>query len=225
VSQALKLQQNFVADVSHELRTPLTTVRGNLALLRREPPLPKEEQDDILTDVVEESDRLIRLVNDLLVLARVDAGRGLLQESVPLRPLVEEVCRQAWQLDDEREIIVTVPEVAVLGDRDAIKQIFLILLDNAVKYSQELINITAETSGAEVVIGVQDHGPGFAPDMLQHIFDRFYRGNADPKVPGFGLGLSIAKALVEGQNGTIAIESQPGSGSVVQVRLPLASRT
>jgi signal transduction histidine kinase len=139
--------------------------------------------------------------------------------------LIEEVCRQAWQLDGEREIIVTVPEVAVLGDRDAIKQIFLILLDNAVKYSQELINITAETSGAEVVIGVQDHGPGFAPDMLQHIFDHFYRGNADPKVPGFGLGLSIAKALVEGQNGTIAIESQPGSGSVVQVRLPLASRT
>lgn len=225
VSQALKLQQNFVADVSHELRTPLTTVRGNLALLRREPPLPKEEQDDILTDVVEESDRLIRLVNDLLVLARVDAGRGLLQESVPLRPLIEEVCRQAWQLDGKREIVVAVPEVAVLGDRDAIKQILLILLDNAVKYSQGLISITAETKGAEVVIGVQDHGPGFAPDMLQHIFDRFYRGNADPKVPGFGLGLSIAKALVEGQNGTIAIESQPGSGSVVQVRLPLASRT
>ena len=220
VSQALRMQLDFVADVSHELRTPLTTVHGNLALLQRDPPLPEDEQADVLTDLVEESDRLIRLVNGLLVLARADAGRSLLQEPVPVRSVVEEACRQARQLDKEREIVEAVQDVTVLGDRDALKQVLLILLDNALKHSRGTIRVTAETEGAQVVISVIDNSPGIAPDTLQHVFDRFYRGEADPAVPGFGLGLPIAKALIEGQGGTIVIESQLGRGSIVRVNLP-----
>jgi signal transduction histidine kinase len=220
VSKALHMQRDFVADVSHELRTPLTTVRGNLALLRRAPPLPAEEQADVLTDLVEESDRLIRLVNDLLILARADAGHSLLTEPVPVLPLVEEVCRQAGQLDPQREIHGEAPDLTLLGDRDAVKQVLLILLDNALKHSQGPIEITAGAAEDHVRIQVRDYGPGMDPETLEHVFDRFFRGAADPHVPGFGLGLSIAKALVERQGGAIAIESRPGQGSTVQVSLP-----
>ena len=220
VSQALSMQREFVADVSHELRTPLTTVRGNLALLRRDPPLAEAEQADVLTDLVDESDRLIRLVNELLILARADAGRNLVHEPVPLPPLIEEACRQAQQIDEQREIAAAVQDVTVLGDRDALKQVVLILLDNALKHTQGPITVSTESAASQVVISVQDTGPGIPPDILQHVFDRFYRGETDPSVSGFGLGLPIAKALVEGQGGTIAVESQPGSGSVVRVHLP-----
>ena len=123
-------------------------------------------------------------------------------------------------MDKEREIVEAVQDVTVLGDRDALKQVLLILLDNALKHSRGTIRVTAETEGAQVVISVIDNSPGIAPDTLQHVFDRFYRGEADPAVPGFGLGLPIAKALIEGQGGTIVIESQLGRGSIVRVNLP-----
>lgn len=223
VSYSLKMQRDFVADVSHELRTPLTTVRGNLALLRRKPPLPMAEQSDILADLVEESDRLIRLVNDLLVLARADAGRNLLQESLALRPLIEEACRQARLLAPQRQINEAAVEMCVLGDRDALKQVLLILLDNALKHTHGPIQVSGEAVGEEALIRVSDEGPGMSPEALAHVFDRFYRGENAPGAPGFGLGLSIAKALVEGQGGRIAIESQPESGSVVRLYLPQAT--
>jgi two-component system OmpR family sensor kinase len=222
VSQTLQLQRDFVADVSHELRTPLTTVRGNLALLRHHPPLPPEEQTDILKDLVDESDRLIRLVNTLLVVARADTGYDLVKEQVALTPLVEEVCRQARHLDPRREIVESVPEVTLIGDRDATKQVLLVLLDNALKHSQGAINVSAESMDRHVEIRITDTGSGIAPEALPHVFDRFFRGETSATVPGFGLGLSIAKALVEGQGGTIAIESQLGVGSTVRVRLPLS---
>jgi two-component system OmpR family sensor kinase len=221
VSQTLKLQREFVADVSHELRTPLTTVRGNLALLRHNPPLPAEEQADILTDMVDESDRLIRLVNGLLLTAHADTGYDLVKEAVPVRPLVEEVCRMARQLDPQREIVESAQEVSLLGDRDANKQVLLILLDNALKHSQGPVHVTVEPDRTQVEISVRDIGPGIAPDALAHVFDRFYRAEASAAVPGYGLGLSIAKSLIEGQGGTIAIESQMGVGSTVRVKLPL----
>jgi two-component system, OmpR family, sensor kinase len=223
VSQTLKMQRNFVADVSHELRTPLTTVRGNLALLRRDPPLPAVEQTDVLSDLVDESDRLIRLVNDLLVLARADSGNNLQQEPVAVRPLVEETCRQVRLLDQQREIVENMQDVSVLGDRDALKQVLLILMDNGLKHSQGAIAVSAETVGKQVMISVRDRGPGMAPDTLEHVFDRFYRGEAAQEVNGFGLGLPIAKALVEAQGGKISLESQVPLGTVVRVYLPRSS--
>lgn len=221
LSHSLKMQREFVADVSHELRTPLTTIRGNLALLQRKPALPHAEQDDILSDMVEESDRLIRLVNELLVLARADSGRSLVQEAVPLKPVIEEACRQARNLDQNREIAEHVQDATALGDRDAIKQVLLILLDNALKHTGGAIEVSARPGDGDVEVQVRDQGPGMSPEVVERLFDRFYRGEEDPGVPGFGLGLSIAKALVEGQGGRITIESEPERGSAVLVRLPL----
>jgi signal transduction histidine kinase len=216
VEHSLQMQRDFVADVSHELRTPLTTLRGNLGLLRRTASVPPEEQADILNDMVDESDRLIRLVNDLLSLARADAGRNLAKGPVDISAVIEETCRQAQQLDPQRKIALDVSEnLNILGDRDAIKQIMLIALDNALKHSSGDINMIARKRGTQVEIRVQDFGEGMPPEKLEYVFDRFYRGDDTATLPGFGLGLSIAKTLVEGQGGEIVMESRLGKGSTV----------
>ncbi len=216
VEHSLEMQRDFVADVSHELRTPLTTLRGNLGLLRRTPPAPPEEQADILNDMVDESDRLIRLVNDLLLLARADAGRRLVKEPVDVSLVLEETCRQARQLDPQRKInLDTSPDLRVMGDRDAIKQVLLIALDNALKHSAGNINVAAKQQRALVEIRVQDFGEGISAEKLERVFDRFYRGDETSTTPGFGLGLPIAKTLVERQGGEIMMESELGKGSTV----------
>jgi len=221
VEHALTMQRNFVADVSHELRTPLTTLRGNLGLLSRVPPTPAEEQADILTDMVDESDRLIRLVNDLLLLARADAGRSLAMEPLAIQPLMEETVRQARQLAMDREIrFESRPGLLISGDRDAFKQVLIILLDNALKHSDGEITLSAGRQNGLVVIRVRDHGPGIEPDLLEKVFDRFYRGEEAAVTPGFGLGLPIAKALTEGMMGTITVESEVGQGSTIILRFP-----
>jgi two-component system OmpR family sensor kinase len=220
---AYQQQRQFVADVSHELRTPLTTIRGNLGLLRREPPVSAGERADILDDVTEESDRLIRLVNDLLALAHAESGRELRSETVQVRPLVEDVCRQAWLLDPERAVICDdVRDVAALGDRDALRQVLLILMDNALKHTTGAITVAAEAADEQVAIRVRDAGPGIKPEAFLRIFERFYRGENAMGESNIGLGLAIAKALVEAQGGTIAVESQLERGSVFTVTLPQA---
>jgi len=222
VEHSLQMQRDFVADVSHELRTPLTTLRGNLGLLRRKP--LDEEQTDILNDMVDESDRLIRLVNDLLQLARADTGRSLVKESVDISPLLQEVVRQAQLLDPQRTIQLNAADpLQVRGDRDAIKQVLIIGLDNALKHSSSQVEVICKKLDGQVEIQIQDHGDGIPPEKLGHIFDRFYRGEDSASVPGFGLGLSIAKSLIERQDGTIQMNSQVGKGSVLKLRLMISS--
>jgi two-component system, OmpR family, sensor kinase len=221
MAQALELQQNFVADVSHELRTPLTTLRGNLELLRRTPPIPDEEQVDIRNDMVEESDRLIRLVNDLLTLARADAGRNRDLQKVLVKPCVSEVIRQSLIVHEKRKILKDIPSDAeIYADRDAFKQILLILVDNALKYSKEEIEINVVENDFQTEIRVKDHGTGLSSEKLEHVFDRFYRNEDTANVTGFGLGLAIAKSLAETQNGDILMTSEFGKGSEVTLRFP-----
>ncbi|MCU0489643.1 MAG: ATP-binding protein, partial [Anaerolineales bacterium] len=184
--------------------------------------LPAEEQTDVLNDLVSESDRLIRLVNDLLVLARADAGQNLSLETISLQTTINEAVRQAGQLDPQREIYVTVPELSALGYRDALKQVLLIVLDNALKYTLGSLAINARLEAEGVVIEIQDSGPGIDSESLAQIFDRFYRGEVKPAIPGFGLGLPIAKALVESQQGRISLTSDRQAGSLVQIFLKAA---
>ncbi len=227
LQQALESQHRFVADASHELRTPLTTVRGNIELLGHEPPMDRQEQADVLSETKGEVERLIRLVNQLLVLARSDAGRALRQEPLPLKPLLEDVCRQAKLLSPGRTFnCEAVLDVAVVGNRDALKQVLLILLDNAFAHtpSSATISMTSASADGHVAISVRDTGPGIAPDLLPHIFERFYRGEVSRSGSGSGLGLSIAKELVEAQNGVLTVESLTGQGSVFTVTLPQANR-
>jgi signal transduction histidine kinase len=225
VEQALEMQRRFVADVSHELRTPLTTLNGNVELLRREPPISAEDRSEVLADMDSESKRLIRLVNDLLALARADAHRSLQSEAVTIKPLVEEVCRQARLLAPDREIDCSAPpDVAVWGQADALKQVLLILLDNAIKHGDGPIAVTSKGLDGGVAVSIRDTGPGIDPDLVPHIFERFATGSEDNggigAGEGTGLGLAIAKTLVEAQGGTITVESQIGESTVFSVILP-----
>jgi signal transduction histidine kinase len=175
--------------------------------------------------MVEETDRLIRLTNDLLVLARSDAGRSLRHEPVPIAPLVDDVCRQANVLAEQRTIVCeTVPNVRAMGDQDAIKQVLLILLDNALKYTPTggTITIGAEQTDRMVKVRIADTGPGVAPDDLPHIFKRFYRSDESRTGSGAGLGLAIAQELIEEQHGEITVQSEIGKGTTFTVTLPLA---
>jgi signal transduction histidine kinase len=218
------MQRRFVADVSHELRTPLTTLNGNVELLRREPPISAEDRSEVLTDMASESRRLIRLVNDLLVLARADARRPLQSEPVPIKPIVEEVCRQARLLAPDREIACDAPpEVAAMGQADAIKQVLLILIDNAIRHADGSITVAGDVLDKRVILKVRDSGPGIEPETLPHLFERFSQGRPSGEGDSTGLGLAIAKALVDAQGGTLTYSSQPGEGSVFSVTLPQAT--
>ncbi len=223
LEETLESQRRFVADASHELRTPLTTVRGNIELLRREPPMEAQEHADVLADTKDEVERLMRLVQQLLVLARADAGRQVRREPVALDLLIEDVCRQTKLLAPDRTIVCEAsPDVVALGDPDALKQVLLILLDNAHTHTlpQSTIGVAMAVKDDRVVIRVRDTGEGIAPEVLPHIFERFYRGDIARSGTGTGLGLAIAQELIQAQAGTITVESTVGQGTVFTVSLP-----
>jgi two-component system, OmpR family, sensor kinase len=225
LAHALEVQRDFVADVSHELRTPLTTVHGNLALLKHDPPLPADEQGEILDDLLAESGRLSRLVNDLLTLARADAGHQLPVAPLEVDDVVDDVCRQANLLAPDREISCDfqAPSPSVANE-DALRQVLLILMDNALKHGEGPIRVTTQERDHRVFISVQDSGPGMPEDLQGRIFDRFYRGDTSRSTPGFGLGLSIARSLIEAQDGTISMDSRCGVGSTFVIELPTAEQ-
>ncbi len=225
LQEAYQTQRRFVADASHELRTPLTTIRGNLGLLEREPPITADDRRAVLADLVSESERLGRLVADLLTLARTDAGRPLRHEPVPVSPLLADLCRRLGHSHPGRRIHREVAnDVAVLGDPDALTQVLLIVLDNALKFTPPggVVGVTMTVGEGRVAIAVRDSGPGIAPEALPHIFERFYQGDAARTETGTGLGLAIAKALVEALQGDIRAESALGRGAAFTVTLPRA---
>ncbi len=223
VEETLQAQRRLVADASHELRTPLTTLRGNISLLQRQPPISGEDRTDILADMVDETERLMRLVNDLLVLARADAGRSLSQEPVSLKPLLDDVYQRVKLLAPHRTIhYQPAADTSVMGNSDALKQVLLILLDNAFKHtpSEAAVTLTTAVNNGHVAIAVADDGPGISPAHLPHIFNRFYRGDEARSGPGTGLGLAIASKLTQAQNGTLTVQSQPGQGATFTLTFP-----
>ncbi len=225
VAQALQAQRRFVADGSHELRTPLTTIRGNLALLQREPPISESDRVAVLHDSAEEAERMSRLVHDLLVLARADAGQPLHLRSVPVQPLLAEIVRHARIVAPEHTVdLPDLPNVLAIADPDPLKQVVLILVDNALKFTpaQGTVTIAATATGSHVAISVRDTGPGIDPAKLPHIFERFYRGDTSRTGAGMGLGLAIAQTLVTAMQGTLLVESQVGHGSLFTITLPQA---
>ena len=227
-----RMRDEFVLTASHELRSPLTSVQGfaELLMLERERLSPK--QAETVEIILDNSRHLVRLLNDLLDLARSDAGQ-LTIEPLPtdVATLVEDAERAMRSQMEARgqalseEIEPGLP--AVGADRDRIRQVMVNLLTNANEYcpAGASIRVAARRSGADVEIAVIDDGPGIPPGQLEHIFERFSRGDAGltQRVGGTGLGLAISKSLVELHGGTIAAQSTPGSGSTFSFRLPAAS--
>jgi len=237
-------QRRFVADASHELRAPLTTIKTTFDFLRHAPDLPADERKEIIDEGYGEAERMAALVNDMLLLARVDAANGGKyglheswlddqlrgrRESVELDQLAMEVFRQGQALVQARRknlrfSVLNLEPVTVLGDPGQLRQLALILIDNAIKYTPAggKIRIAVSRNGALAAFSVSDTGIGIPPDARPHIFERFYRADQarDRHQQGSGLGLAIGKWIAEAHQGEISVHSQPGVGSTFTVLLP-----
>src|SRR5579883_292358 len=244
LESATTAQRRFVADASHELRAPLTTIQGNLAFLQRHyDELPPEERRTMLADAYEETLRLAKLVEELLLLARADASTNTLAEAqtiearqaeelIELDHVALQLVRQLRRrLAMEGSLLKLelghVEPLRVHGDEETLRRLMLILLDNAIKYTptgeegKGRVIISLQRVGREAVVRVRDTGIGMEPEDLEHIFERFYRADRARSRQGTGLGLSIAQMLVEQLGGRIIAESVPGKGSTFSVCLPV----
>lgn len=225
LEETLAAQRRFVADASHELRTPLTSIQGNAELLARAPDLDPEERRLALGQIAEESGRLGRLVNDLLALARTEASSHPAFQAVDLDGIARSAVSHVSLLADGRALCVTSSPVWVRGSPDALQQLAIILLDNAIKYTSPggRIDVRVGREGKRAVAEISDDGPGIPPEDLPHVFERFYRGERSRGGGGVGLGLAIAAGIAKQHGGTIEATSQPGRGATFRVCLPLAA--
>jgi two-component system, OmpR family, sensor kinase len=218
---ALSAQRRFVADASHELRTPLTTIRSNASLLSQYPQVTPEDRKATIAQISQEAERMSRLVNGLLALARADAGQALEGQPVALGPVVEEVVSQSRTLSGGQHLIESKiePVGPIWGNSDSLRQLVLILMENATKYTQPggRIKVSLEENAGRVTLTVADNGAGISPEDLPHIFERFYRADRSRKAGGTGLGLSIAKWIVEQHGAVIQVTSTPGQGTTFTV--------
>jgi signal transduction histidine kinase len=226
-----RMKDEFVLTASHELRSPLTSVQGFAELLMMDRESLTQRQVETVEIILDNCRHLVRLLNDLLDLARSDAGRlAIRPRPTRLAPLIEDVIRTMraqTDLSDQTlhdQIDPNLPLVEVEPDR--IRQILVNLVTNAHEYSPERasIQLFARVADDAVQIDVIDNGPGIPPAQVEHIFERFVRGEAGltQRVGGTGLGLAISKSLVDLHGGTIAVDSELGRGSTFTVRLPLA---
>ncbi len=248
LEKAYQRQQRFVADASHELRAPITSIRCNLDLLAKAPDLPLEEAQAALADARAEADRMGRLVNDLLTLARSDEtaqeikanGYKKVEEKKPiidLDSLLLQVYRQYRQTAERengnniqqgpRLMLLNITPAKVFGDTDQLHQVLVALIDNALKYTpyEGSVTLSLTTDQNDAVVKVSDSGIGILPEDLPHIFERFYRADRARSRDrgGTGLGLTIVRNIVQEHAGNIEVESIAGRGSTFTLRLPLVS--
>ena len=230
IKTAMGRQRGFVADASHELRTPLTLIRANAELLQR-PSATAEETGDIAAEIISETDRLNNLVSQLLTLARADADHSAFRmDRIDLAEIAADTARQMRLLAERKQIAVesdTNGPVTVEGDDTRLREMITILIDNAIKYSDEgsSFKVSVEKAGDRAHLTISAHGRGIPTDALPRIFDRFYRADKarSREIGGTGLGLAIAKWIVDSHKGHIDIDSRQGEGTTVSVELPAAT--
>lgn len=241
IEAAFRTQQRFVADASHELRSPLTAVRGNVDVLLRQlgsgRPVPPEDIIDDLKIVQRESNRMGRLIEDLLTLARTDVanlGELLKPHMVRLDQLAHEAHQISRQLAQGQDIRVRADTpIELLADKDRLVQVMIILMENAIRHTPEdgVVSLTVdraidmESQLPCARISVADTGTGIAAEHIPHLFERFYRVERarSRNLGGTGLGLSIALAVVRAHSGWIDVDSEPGAGTTFTVWLPFAN--
>jgi signal transduction histidine kinase len=233
IEEAHEQQKRFTADVSHELRTPLTALKMETEVALMNGKNGKKELQAVLNSNLEEAAKLESLINNLLRLTRLEAGE--LQQQFNLlsgKTVAEIAVTQVEKLAKERGIKVTtkLSKTPVSGDQDSLTQLLVILLDNAIKYSPSgsTVGLSVKTANGHAIFQVTDHGNGMKRETLEHVFDRFYRGDDGSRSKsdsnGFGLGLSIAKMVADLHGATINLESRPGHGTTATVSLPIASQ-
>ena len=229
IEEAHEQQKRFTADVSHELRTPLTALKMESEVALMNSKNGKKELQAVLTSNLEEAGKLESLINNLLRLTRLEAGE-LQQQFSPTdsKTVINSAVSHVEKTAKERGVKLTVDpkKVPLVGDQDSMSQLLVILLDNAIKYSDKgsSIEVSARRKDSQVEFKVVDHGSGMGPGTLDHVFDRFYRGEGQSRskadTDGFGLGLSIAKMIADLHNGSITLESQLEKGTTATFSLP-----
>ena len=223
MADALDAQRRFVADASHELRTPLATIQGNAGLLVHGPDIGEDARRAAAADIAGESERMSRLTDRLLMLARADSGLELHLAPVELRSLVAEVSRQASALHPEKKLSVEAAEITVAGDADALRQLQWILLDNAMRHARSTVTVTLHQDIGWARLMVADDGPGVPVGERERIFQRVYTTDAARAGAGrsAGLGLAIARWITDQHHGRIVAAEGPAGGAGFFVDLPV----
>ena len=228
-----KLEMNrreFVANVSHELKTPLTTVKSYAETILSTDGIPKEMLDNFLSTIISEADRMNRLVHDLLLLSKLNYNNNKLEKDpVDLRALIGDILRRMHLAMQEKnqELLVSIPDnlPLVAGSRDKLEQVFVNIISNAVKYTDDngTVTVYAGQMYDYVFVKVIDTGVGIPEEDLPFIFDRFYRVDKarSREAGGTGLGLAIAKEIVEAHGGKISVSSKVGEGTEFAINLPV----
>ncbi|WP_411345753.1 sensor histidine kinase [Paenibacillus sp. WLX1005] len=241
LAEAYTAQRRFVSDASHELRTPLTTIRGNVDLLQKawnkkphEAPhldevMLKQLSMEAINDISDEAKRMSRLVNDMLSLARADAGQTIMKDALPAGELLEEVVRRAQfiphRADWQPDLSPQLHEYFVYGNKDYLQQMLFIFIENAFKYTPEgIVTLDTVLYPDQIGIRISDSGIGMDQEEVPHIFERFYRADESRGVtPGTGLGLSIAKWIIDAHEGSVEVVTAKGKGTTFVIWLPLAA--
>lgn len=231
LAAALDTQRQFIADASHELRTPLTTIRSNAGFLLARPDVLPDDRQAALEDIATESDRMSRLVNDLLLLARADAGYRPPMAQIDLATLLRDCWRQGQRLHTSRDLVLLEPvpqqPVMIAGNRDLLTQLCWILIDNAVKHTPRggriECGLTVDREQRHAAVTISDDGSGIAEIDLPHVFERFYQADRARSSEGAGLGLAIAQWIVRDHKGQITAANNPGGGARLTIILPLSA--
>ncbi len=226
IEEAMESQRRFTADASHELRTPLTAMKAEIEVNLRDKKLGLPDSKKLLQSNLEEIEKLESLSNSLLKLARYEDEATPEFSEISLEDVIVEAYEKVESLATKKSIEFKnkLEDISILGDKQSLIELFVILLDNAVKYSPEKskIFITMKEDKKSVIVSIKDLGVGIRATELPHIFDRFYRCDSSrckEKADGYGLGLSIAKRIVDIHDGTIVVASKPGKGSEFTVKL------
>ena len=221
-------RRKLLADISHEFRTPLTVIRGEAEIAMRGKNKRKADYLEALGRIVDQVDQTTGLVDDLLFIARADAGEPRLKvRPVSVGGLLELVCTDFEAAATQKQVTIkrrfADVQATVMGDAGRLRQVFAILLDNALRYSEKggSIIVSLENIKSEIIVRISDNGIGLSAEEATQAFQRFYRSsNALGHAIGTGLGLPVAKAIVEAHNGTIILDGEPGVGAVAIVTLP-----
>jgi signal transduction histidine kinase len=223
-----RLKSQFISMVSHELRTPLTSIRASMQLLIAEDMTGNEDADQLVRVALSNADRLIRIVNDILDMSKIEAGEMMVApRNTRLAPIVEDSVRSVQAVARDAGVTITLATDKiddVLADPDRTIQVLVNLLSNAVKHapSGSKVEISAAREGAMVAIAVRDHGPGIPAHKVDFIFEPFTQldGSDTRRIAGTGLGLTIARALAEKQGGGIRVSSREGQGATFTLTMP-----
>lgn len=226
-------QNRFITDASHEFRTPLTSLRSEIEVNLRDKKLSFENAKSLLRSNLEEVISLQSLSDHLMELAQYQKRNGSISfEKFPLSEVALQACRKVAPLAHKKNITVTskIGNYSVSGVKQSLTELLVILLDNAIKYSPKKtsVSLSAEKTDHSIIVSVKDEGIGIAQEDLPYIFDRFYRtdkSRSKKTAKGYGLGLSIAKQIVDLHNGTIEVKSKLNHGTTFTVKLPSASNS